>query len=174
MAKQYGFYVEVDKCVQCHACEVACKAANGVDLGVKWRRVVTVWNGTYPKVGNESISLSCMHCGNPACEAVCPAGAISKDPETGVVTVDRSKCIGCHYCFFACPVGVPQYGQDGTMQKCHLCIEKVSQGQDPPCVWTCPAGALHAGPLEELAVLAQEQAAKRLTAATQPSILFSK
>ncbi|MDX9832663.1 MAG: 4Fe-4S dicluster domain-containing protein [Anaerolineae bacterium] len=174
MAKQYGFYLEVDKCAECHACEVACKAANNVDLGVRWRRVTTVWSGTFPNVTKESISLSCMHCGNPACEAVCPAGAIKKDPETGVVRVDRSKCIGCHYCFFACPFGVPQYGDDGTMQKCELCIDKLAAGQDPACVSTCPAGALHAGTLEELAALAQEKAAKTLTSSTQPSVLFSK
>ncbi len=174
MAKQYGFYLEVDKCVECHACEVACKAANNVDLGVSWRRVTTVWSGTFPNVTKESISLSCMHCGNPACEAVCPAGAIKKDPETGVVHVDRSRCIGCHYCFFACPFGVPQYGDDGTMQKCELCIDKLAAGQDPACVSTCPAGALHAGTLEELAALAQEKAAKTLTSSTQPSVLFSK
>ncbi|NLF14756.1 MAG: 4Fe-4S dicluster domain-containing protein [Anaerolineaceae bacterium] len=174
MAKQYGFYLEVDKCAECHACEVACKAANNVDLGVRWRRVTTVWSGTFPNVTKESISLSCMHCGNPACEAVCPAGAIKKDPETGVVRVDRSRCIGCHYCFFACPFGVPQYGDDGTMQKCELCIDKLAAGQDPACVSTCPAGALHAGTLEELAALAQEKAAKSLTSSTQPSVLFSK
>ena len=174
MAQQYGFYLEVDKCVECHACEVACKAANNVDLGARWRRVTTVWSGTFPNVTKESISLSCMHCGNPACEAVCPAGAIKKDPETGVVHVDRSKCIGCHYCFFACPFGVPQYGDDGTMQKCELCIDKLAAGKDPACVSTCPAGALHAGTLEELAVLAQEKAAKTLTSSTQPSVLFSK
>ncbi len=174
MATQYGFFVEVEKCVQCHACEVACKAEHNVDLGVHWRRVVSVWGGRFPNVTNTSLSLSCQHCGNPACVAVCPAGAISKRAEDGIVVVDRSKCIGCHYCFFACPFGVPQYGDDGTMQKCNLCLERLAEGKQPKCVSTCPAEALHAGPIEELAKMATEKAATRLAGSTNPSVLISK
>jgi anaerobic dimethyl sulfoxide reductase subunit B (iron-sulfur subunit) len=172
--KQYGFYLEVDKCVQCHACEVACKGTNDVDLGVRWRRVVTIWGGSYPNVTNKSLSLACMHCGKPACEAVCPAEAIQKRAEDGIVVVDRSSCIGCHYCFFACPFGVPQYGEDGTMQKCNLCLERLEKGQDPACVMTCPAGALHFGTLEELAEISASRAAQKLAGATQPSLLIGK
>jgi anaerobic dimethyl sulfoxide reductase subunit B len=174
MAKQYGFYIESDRCAECHACEVACKSANNVELGVQFRRVVTVWGGQFPKVTNESISLSCMHCGSPACEAVCPTGAIKKRAEDGIVTVDQSKCIGCHACAVACPFGVPQYGKSGTMQKCNLCLDRLAAGKDPACVWTCPASAIHAGPMEEMAKLAQQKTAKQLIGATQPSVFISK
>ena len=174
MAKQYGFYFEADKCVQCHACEVACKSFHELDLGVKWRRVIGIWGGQYPDVTFKGFSLACMHCGKPACEAVCPTGAIHKRAEDGIVVVDQSKCIGCHYCFFACPFGVPQYGDDGTMQKCNACIERLEEGKEPACVATCPADALHFGTLEELADLAREKAAEKLAASTQPSMLIGK
>lgn len=174
MAKQYGFWIEIDRCVECYACEVACKAEHGVDLGIKWRRVVNVWSGSFPNVTLKTLSLSCMHCAQPACEAVCPTGAIKKQPNTGIVTVDQTKCIGCHYCFFACPFGVPQYGKDGTMQKCQMCIERLEKGQKPKCVSTCPADALHFGTLEELSKLSQEKVAKKLAASTQPSVIVSK
>jgi len=174
MATQYGFYVEVDKCVQCYACEVACMAKNNVDLGVHWRRVSSIWGGQFPNVTNIGISLSCMHCAKPACMAVCPTGAISKRAEDGIVVVDRGKCIGCRYCFFACPFGVPQYGKDGTMQKCNLCLDRLAEGREPMCVSTCPASALHAGPIEELTKLASTKAAARLAGATQPSVLISR
>lgn len=174
MGKQYGFYVEVEKCVQCHACEVACKAKNNVELGVHWRRVSSIWGGQFPNVTNTSISLSCMHCGHPACEAVCPTGAIKKRAEDGIVTVDRTKCIGCRYCFFACPFGVPQFGKDGTMQKCELCLDRLSEGKQPMCVTTCPGSALHAGPVDELAELARAKAATKLAGATNPSVLITK
>jgi len=49
MVKQYGFALEVERCVQCHACEVACKSARNVELGIKWRRVVDIWHGEYSK-----------------------------------------------------------------------------------------------------------------------------
>jgi len=40
------------------------------------------------------------------------------------------------------------------MQKCDLCLEVVSEGEEPACVATCPAEALHFGPLEKMAELA--------------------
>jgi anaerobic dimethyl sulfoxide reductase subunit B (iron-sulfur subunit) len=174
MVSQYGFYFESDKCVQCHACEVACMAKNNVDLGVHLRRVLSVWGGSFPNVTNQGISLACMHCGDPACMAVCPTGAIQKQPDTGIVTVDQSKCIGCHYCFFACPFGVPQYGADGTMQKCQLCADDLAAGKDPVCVSTCPAGALHVGRLEDLSKLAQAKIAQNLVGATMPAVLITQ
>ncbi len=174
MAKQLGFYVEMDKCVQCHACEVACQSYHQSDLGVKMRRVTTIWSGSFPNVTSVSVSMSCMHCGDPACVAVCPAGALSKRPEDGLVVVDDSKCIGCHYCFFACPFGVPQYGADGTMKKCDMCLDRLEAGEVPACVKTCPAEAIHYGPLDELSELARQKVAKNLVGSTNPSVLLSK
>jgi len=171
MAKQVGFYIEVDRCMNCHACEVACKQVHDAEPGPMWRRVLDIWGGSFPDVTRTFLSLACMHCGNPPCEAVCPTGAIRKRAEDGIVAVDQNKCIGCHYCFFACPFGVPQYGTSGTMQKCDFCL---SVGIEPACADTCPAEALHAGTLEELADLAKERTAKKLVGATQPSVLISE
>lgn len=177
---QVAFYNELDRCVGCHSCEVACKQWNGLDphvlgaAGPKYRRVVSMESGVYPDVTVVEFSISCMHCEKPACAAVCPAGAIKKRTEDGIVVVDQSKCIGCHYCFFACPFGVPQYGKDGTMQKCNLCLERLAVGKEPACVATCPSKALHAGPLPELAKLVQQKAAMKLAASTQPSMLITK
>ncbi len=114
----------------------------------------------------------CTGCG--ICAAVCSTGAISKRAEDGIVVMDQDKCIGCHYCFFACPFGIPQYGDDGTMQKCDFCLDRLEQGKEPACVATCPTKALHAGTMEELSKLAAEKAATKLAGATQPSILISK
>jgi anaerobic dimethyl sulfoxide reductase subunit B (iron-sulfur subunit) len=104
---------------------------------------------------------------------VCPTGAISKRTEDGIVVVDSNKCIGCRYCFFACPFGVPQYGEDGTMQKCNLCLSRLAEGRQPACVENCPAKAIYAGTFEELAKLASAKVAKRLTGSTLPSVLIS-
>jgi anaerobic dimethyl sulfoxide reductase subunit B (iron-sulfur subunit) len=175
MAEQYGFWVETDRCIKCWACQVACKAWKGTKAGtVNVRRVLDVWTGTFPDVTRTFLSLSCMHCGDPACAAVCPTGAITKRAEDGVVVVDQDKCIGCHYCFFACPFGVPQYGEDGTMAKCDFCLDRLQDGKDPACVATCPAGALHGGTMEELAKMVGEKAASKLATSTQPSLIVSK
>jgi len=85
------------------------------------------------------------------------------------VVVDTDKCIGCHACFSACPFAVPQYGDDGTMQKCNLCLDRLSRGMEPACAAGCLFGALHFGTFEELSKLAQERAARKLACAIQPS-----
>jgi anaerobic dimethyl sulfoxide reductase subunit B (iron-sulfur subunit) len=169
MGKQLGFYLNLDRCVQCHACEVACKAYNDVESGIKWRQVVGMWAGHYPDLIHRTISYSCMHCGKPSCMDACPAEAISKREENGIVVVDRGRCNGCEACAEACPFGVPQFGQDGIMQKCDLCSDRLAQGKQPVCVETCPAEALRFGTLEALCRLVSAQ---QLAGSTQPSMLI--
>jgi DMSO reductase iron-sulfur subunit len=158
---QLGFYFDPNRCVQCHACEAACKSLHHLESGMGWRRVVSLWKGKYPEVTHQTVSLSCMHCGEPACMTVCPRGAIEKRAEDGVVVVHERKCIGCHACLWVCPFGAPRFGNDGKMQKCDLCLELVSEGKEPACVATCPAEALHFGPLEKMAELAGGKAARK-------------
>jgi len=80
---QLGFYFDPSRCVQCHACEAACKSLHHHEHGMGWRRVVSLWKGKYPEVTHRTVSLSCMHCGEPACMTVCPRGAIEKRTEDG-------------------------------------------------------------------------------------------
>ena len=160
--QQLGFDFDSKKCVQCHACEVACKAAHQVEPGIKWRRVISLWRGKFPAVSNRTVSLSCQHCGNPPCEAVCPTGAIRKRQEDGIVVIDPARCIGCRSCLMACPFGVPQFGAAGKMQKCDLCVERIEAGREPACVATCPTGALLFGPLNELSERAVALCARKL------------
>lgn len=168
---QWGFLIDKRKCAGCKACEVACKTRNKLAPGdARLRRVQRVEEGVFPNVKVTSFSMSCMHCADPSCAKVCPAGAISKNPEDGAVIVNHDKCIGCHYCFFACPFGVPQYRQtDGTMVKCDLCADRRAMGLDPACVHTCFYHALKAGPLNELSDMAQ--GAMKLNGEGNPSIL---
>lgn len=150
MNKQYGFDFDVERCVQCHACEVACKSNHSIEFGIKWRSVISVWKGDYPDTVNKTISLACQHCGKPVCVAVCPTHAITKRPEDGIVLVDRDKCIGCRSCFMVCPFGVPSFDMEGKMQKCDLCIDRLVMGKEPACVATCPSEALRFGTMEDL------------------------
>lgn len=170
MGKQLGFYLDLDRCVQCHACEIACKAHNEVELGITWRKVVGLWVGHYPDLIYRTITFSCMHCAVPDCLDACPTGAISKRAEDGVVLVDQNLCNGCGDCAEACPYGVPQFGQDGTMQKCDLCIDRLVQGKEPACIAPCPSDALLFGTLDELSRLASAQ---QVNGPLQPSMLIS-
>lgn len=150
MKKHYSFYFEVDRCLKCWACEIACQQWHGIKAGtVKLRRVVEVTSGTFPNVTRTFLSLSCRHCDKASCVAACPKGAISQRIEDGIVVVDTQKCAGCRSCFEACPFGIPQYNEDGTMQKCDMCLDRLEQGQTPICAATCPTQALRWGTREE-------------------------
>jgi anaerobic dimethyl sulfoxide reductase subunit B (iron-sulfur subunit) len=170
---QYGFYFDSERCIGCKSCAVACLDQNDImpGEGMVWRRVMNIESGQAPDTRLFNVSASCNHCGSPACEEVCPTGAISKRIQDGIVVVDDTKCIGCHYCFYACPFGVPQYGSNGTMQKCNLCLPRVTSGQQPSCSAACPGGALNFGTMEDLAALAATKSATRLAGATQPSLV---
>ena len=173
MAKQLGFIIDTRRCVQCHACEVACKTTNGVEPGVSWRKVLNVWQGQFPNVTNRSISLSCLHCAYPACRDVCFKGAIKKRAEDGIVVVDAEVCNGCGKCADACPYGVPRFGRDGKLQLCNLCLDSLQEGKEPACVATCPGEALAFGDMEALAKLAAAKGGERLPGATGPSLFVT-
>jgi Fe-S-cluster-containing dehydrogenase component len=111
-----------------------------------------------------------MHCGKPPCIEVCPAGAVSKRSEDGIVVVDRDKCNGCQNCFPACPYGVPQFGDDGTMQMCDFCT---GVDREPACAVSCPSGALTYGTLGELLEIAKGKVIKSMGGTTKPAVVIT-
>lgn len=178
MTEQWGFYFNADKCIGCHACTVACRVQNDIDAdGAKWRRVVHEGNGTFPDYEQATVSIACMHCEDPPCETVCPTDAIEKRNEDGIVTVNQDKCIGCHYCAWACPYGAPKFDGDNKMQKCHLCLgegagdghgkpkkaKESEGGTKPNCVENCVTDALKAGPMDELTKDVTDSAVSKAT-----------
>lgn len=144
---QYGFLVDLTKCVNCELCVEACRRENRLADETPDRRRITLF--TNAKGENVTLSTSCMHCAEPSCLQVCPAGAISKG-EAGIVSVDKDRCIGCKYCYQACPYEVPRY-DSVAMDKCDCCLGAgVPAGGTPHCVRACKFDALRYGPLDEL------------------------
>jgi len=117
------FLCDAERCIECNACVTACKNEHEVPWGINRRRVVTINDG---KPGERSISVACMHCSDAPCMAVCPVDCIYQTDQ-GVVLHSKDLCIGCGYCFYACPFGAPQYpqasnfGSRGKMDKCTFC-----------------------------------------------------
>ena len=166
---QHGFYFDHKRCVKCHACEIACKPWNEVEIGPRWREVVKVESGTFPNVKSMNVSMACMHCGDAPCRDACPVTAIIKRAEDGVVMVDQNKCIGCGFCVWACPFNAPQLSATaGKMEKCNFCQ---TPGKERPldmpraCEEICPTGAIKSGSMAALANQGREIAAARLSGA---------
>ncbi|MEC4273685.1 4Fe-4S dicluster domain-containing protein [Adlercreutzia sp. R25] len=107
-----------------------------------------------------------MHCESPSCATVCPAAAISKGPG-GIVTVDETRCIGCKYCYEACPFEAPRY-DEVSMYKCDCCRSAgVQVGDTPYCVRACKTQALRYGQLNDLLELSER--VQRIEGPTKPS-----
>lgn len=162
MAKQLGFHINTSVCTGCKACLISCKDKNNLPVGIRWRRVYHYSGGGWvedsrhkdllvpQRIFAYSVSISCMHCQDPACVKACPTGAMSKG-EDGIVTVNQDVCIGCRYCEWACPYDGPQFNEAaGVMTKCNFCQDLLAQGQNPACVDACPMRAIDYGELEEL------------------------
>jgi anaerobic dimethyl sulfoxide reductase subunit B (iron-sulfur subunit) len=159
MSEAYAFSHDPKRCIKCYSCETACKQWQSIASGtVKLRRVYEVSTGTFPQVALTFHSVACQHCSEPPCLDACPPGAISKTEPDGIVMVDAGKCDGCRACLDACPFDAPQFGQDGIMQLCDLCADRLAEGKRPLCSDACPTGALrttsHAGDAGHLSQLA--------------------
>ena len=166
-----GLVIDLDTCVGCHACAVACKQWNtsgttgpltdydpygAAPSGVWFNRIRSFEVDEYPHNKTVNFPMSCMHCETAECVTVCPTGASYKRPEDGIVLVDQDKCMGCNYCAWACPYGARELDEaSGVMKKCTLCVDRIydealpESERQPACVLTCPVSARHFGDLDD-------------------------
>jgi Fe-S-cluster-containing dehydrogenase component len=115
---RWGMVIDLDKCVGCQACSVACKEENNVPHGspgeqrsnreIYWHKVIAATNGRYPRVSTQVIPMPCMHCDHAPCVTVCPARATYRR-EDGIVVQNFRRCLGCKYCMVACPYGARSF-----------------------------------------------------------------
>ena len=146
---RYGLAVDLEKCVGCKACIIACKAENEVPQGVFRLTTHELEQGSFPSVKTEFRHDQCRHCENAPCISVCPTKASYKDEE-GFVRIDYSKCIGCKACMVACPYDARFINPEGGYaDKCTYCIHRVREDKDPACVNTCPTEARVFGDLDD-------------------------
>jgi DMSO reductase iron-sulfur subunit len=140
--EQYRFSFDMEACIGCHSCEVACAEQNANPVGVNWRRVGEVEGGSFPDAQRFNLSMACNHCIEPTCLSGCPTNAYVK-LENGIVAHHAEDCIGCQYCIWNCPYEVPVFNpQRKVVTKCDLCQPRLATGDKPACVDACPTHAI--------------------------------
>ena len=138
-----SIYINEDVCIGCGLCRVYCQTEHS-----KSKDIIKAFKKESPKPlprirverkGEVSFAVQCLHCDEPWCVYSCLTGAMHKDPESGVVTVDSDKCMGCWTCLLVCPYGALVRDDNRKVTaKCDMCPE-----QDiPVCVANCPNEAL--------------------------------
>ncbi len=136
-------YVNEQVCIGCHLCEVYCRAEHSQS-----KYLVKALKKESPQLlpclcvevkQPVSLAVQCRHCSEAPCVYACLTGALHKDENSGIVSVDTEKCVGCRTCILACPFGaISRDKNKGKIVKCDLC-----KGKDmPACVANCPNEAM--------------------------------
>ena len=147
---QKTLVIDLDRCIGCGSCEIACKMENNVPLGTYYNRVLSVGPiGTFPNIKQYYLPTVCQNCRDAPCVKVCPTGASYKT-EDGQVLVNKEKCIGCKMCMAACPYGARSLNTEtNVVEKCTLCRHLTTKGEDPVCVKACCGKARFFGDIDD-------------------------
>lgn len=141
-------------CVDCEKCMDACRDTNHVPEGHgAWRTMIQErTSGMDGSERQEFRPILCNHCNRPPCVRVCPTKATYKDPETGIVLMNYSKCIGCKTCMAACPYNARYFNHDKyAIDKCNFCLDtRLAAGEkETACAAACPADVRVFGDLND-------------------------
>ena len=144
--------IYMDKCVGCKACMLACSVAKEKVFDCALSRI-QVKKDEDTCLG---IPFVCINCENPPCRGACPTKAISKDPKTGIISVDLDLCSGCGACQEACPYkAVVMNAKRNVALICDLC------GGNPACAKVCSPQAIQYVEAEGKMVVEKMREAKK-------------
>jgi formate dehydrogenase iron-sulfur subunit len=170
--------VDIDLCIGCKACEVACKEWNDLEAEdtsgfASYQSHPDLTPNTWDLMRFNEVDLddgglawlikkdSCLHCDEPGCLAACPAPGAIVQYENGIVDFNQENCIGCKYCIAGCPFDIPRFDEETKkVYKCTLCVDRVSNGLEPACVKACPTGSIRFGTKEEMVTYGEQKVAK--------------
>jgi formate dehydrogenase iron-sulfur subunit len=153
--------VDIDLCIGCKACEIACKEWNDLQAEEthnfgSYQSHPDLTADTWDLMRFNEVELdggdlawlirkdSCLHCEEPGCLLACPAPGAVVQYENGIVDFDQEQCIGCQYCVTGCPFDIPRIDpQTNKVYKCTMCVDRVSNGLEPACVDRGSAEGVH-------------------------------
>jgi Fe-S-cluster-containing dehydrogenase component len=155
MTKRYGIVIDLERCIGCHTCTIACMVEHDLNKG-SGIVVRTIGGkdrdtpeGRHPDLHMHFLPILCMHCANAPCVAVCPNDAIYHRPD-GIVLIDEKACDACFNCVSSCPHGViVSDGKKEAVWKCNMCVNRIDNGLEPFCVQCCEGEAMFFGDLND-------------------------
>ena len=173
-----SFFIDTTRCTGCRACQVACKQwhdlpgeatdnrgtfQNPPDLSFTTYKLVRMREQEKDgKLQWLFFPEQCRHCIEPPClETADDEASIYKDEKTGaVIFTAETKHLDPQEIIESCPYNIPRQAQDGTLAKCDMCNDRVSDGLLPACVQTCPTGTMSFGEREQMVDLARQRLAQ--------------
>ena len=186
MTAKLAMVIDSTVCIDCRACEVACKVENNVPEGY-WRnwvkRQMPSPEALIDHPENARLHFqpgNCMHCDEATCVQACPTGATYRNLEDNTIQVNKKLCIGCGSCIPACPYGARyRHPDQKVVDKCDFCASRRKRGEAPACVETCPTRARVFGdlsdPAGDVARLLKEKPTVRVVSNhtdTRPNIYY--
>ncbi len=109
MPTYYGMVIDLQKCVGCGACALACKTENNTQdrtngQTFNWADFIHRTEGKFPNVTYTAIPVLCNHCSEPPCVEACPVTPKAMHKHGNNITMtNNARCIGCRQCQEACP-----------------------------------------------------------------------
>ena len=165
---RYGFVIDQNRCIGCHACTVACKEEHNIAVGVNRTWVKYIEKGFYPDTRRHFAVLRCNHCDDAPCIEICPTVALFRRPD-GIVDFDNERCIGCKSCMQACPYDALYIDPDrNTAAKCNFDASRVDMGYKPACEVVCPTQAILSGDLDDPNSLVSKRIAMEKVSVRKP------
>ncbi len=137
-------FIDESYCIGCRLCEIYCQVKHSKSKKVlkafKKDQEDVLARVLVEEIGFNSFAIQCRHCDDAPCIDACISGAMIKNENTGIVSCDENKCVGCWSCIMVCPYGVikKNLAVKKVASKCDLCPDELI----PVCVKNCPNEAL--------------------------------